>query len=264
MNEKELLKLKEEYGYVPSSYKYVPMANEIMKCIGQNVVLVTYTKEEDPKVEDEGEKDPNDVGRWSTSTSIVHIRSIRDYDPMTMTHLIEYSETDVDGKVKEEVLSMRLQPEGYEFVNAEETGLFRRFQPFHLHHKMMEDEFFFFRLRSLYATRETLPFEALETISGSKNQGQILRYSNNIGAAVKILEDGSLIWIRIHSLRVKHRKNTTYGLFFSSDGKEWSTMIDREDKVYKLGDWAEFKIVDLADMPKPTQTKEEVEEKPNE
>ena len=52
MNEKELLKLKEEYGYVPSSYKYVPMANEIMKCIGQNVVLVTYTKEEDPKVEE--------------------------------------------------------------------------------------------------------------------------------------------------------------------------------------------------------------------
>jgi hypothetical protein len=219
------------------------MAYEIMKCIGQNVVLVTYDRVQEPK-EDTNEED---VGKWKTSTEVARIISIDDNDPMTMTSRIKYKVLkdgdDIDQVAEEE---MRIQPEGYEFVNANETGKFRRFQPFSLHHKMMEDEFFFYRLADLYEKRDSMSLEELKTISESKDQGQILRYSNNIGAAVK-LDDGSLIWIRIHTLRLKHRQGNKYGLFFGSDGKEWSTIIFSSETEHNLGDWGKFKIIDLSD-----------------
>ena len=242
MNEKELAKLKNEYGFVPSSYKYVPMAYEIEKCIGQTVVLVTYEREKGSEGEEKDEE-----GKWNTRTDAAAIISISDCDPITMTSEIQYKLIK-DGKESEEIEKMRIQPEGYEFVNAEETGLFRRFQPFSLHHKMMEDELFFYRLQKLYEKRDTLDLKDLKVISDSKDQGQTLRYSHNIGAAIK-LEDGSLIWIRLHTLRLKHRQGNVYGLFFSSEEKkEWSTMIHSDDKEYTLGDWGKFKIIDLADI----------------
>lgn len=243
MNEKELAKLKNEYGFVPSSYKYVPMAYEIEKCIGQTVVLVTYERDRDK----EKSEDNDGLGKWNTRTDSAVIISISDCDPITMTSEIQYKLIK-DGKESDEVEKMRIQPEGYEFVNAEETGLFRRFQPFSLHHKMMEDELFFYRLQKLYEKRDTLRLEDLKVISESKDQGQTLRYSHNIGAAIK-LEDGSIIWIRLHTLRLRHRQGNTYGLFFSSEEKkEWSTMIHSDEKEYTLGDWGKFKIIDLADI----------------
>ncbi len=240
MNQTELSKLKGDYGYVPSSYQYVPMAFELMKCIGQAVVMITYRKEETEPAE--GEEKPE--SHWSTEMSMVRLVSIYDHDPMTMTNMLKYR-TSLEDNEGEEV-EVRVQPEGYEFVNAEETGMFRRFQPVSLHHKMIEDELFFARLRTLYDSRDTLSFEELKTISDSKDQGQILRYSHNIGAAIE-LEDGDLIWIRLHTLKLKHRKGNMYGLFFSESGKEWSTIVYSDEKVHTIGDWGKFKIIDLSD-----------------
>ena len=233
MNEKELKRLKDEFGYSPASYEYVAPAFEIEKYIGQNVILVNYKKSKEQE------------GKWETSTEMATIISIYDYDPMTMTSKIKYKvlKESEEEQVEEET---RIQPEGYEFVSPD-VDSFKRFQPISLHYKMIEDEFFFFRLKNLYDSRETLGIEQLKTISESKNQGQILRYSNNIGAAIT-LEDGSLIWIRIHTLRLKHRQGNTYGLFFStSDKKEWSTVITSDEKEYTIGDWGKFKIIDLSD-----------------
>ena len=67
MNQTELSKLKGDYGYVPSSYQYVPMAFELMKCIGQAVVMITYRKEETEPTE--GEEKPE--AHWSTEMSMV-------------------------------------------------------------------------------------------------------------------------------------------------------------------------------------------------
>lgn len=238
MSKTELSKLKTEYGYSPASYKYIPMAFELMKCIGQPVVMVTYTKEDkDPESEDK-------ESTWSTDIKMVRLVSIYDHDPMTMTNKLKYN-TSLEDTGGEEV-EVRVQPEGYEFVNGEETGTFRRFQPVSLHHQMMEDELFFARLRNLFDSRDTLSFEELKTISESKNQGQVLCYSHNIGAAIE-LEDGDLIWIRLHGLKLRHRKGNMYGLFFSSDGKEWSTIVYSDEKEYKIGDWGKLKIIDLSD-----------------
>lgn len=236
MNEKELKKLINDYGYAPSNYKYIPMACEILKCIGQSVVLVSYER---PEKKEGEEQDPS--AGWNTSTKLVNILSISDHDPMTMTYLVKYKEDK-----SEEEKEVRIQPEGYEFCNPEETGHFIRLQPFSYHHQMMEDEFFFARLRKLYDERDTLPFDSLKTIANSKDQGQILRYSHNIGAAIE-LENGSLIWIRLYTLSLKHRQGSKYGLFFSNEGKEWSTLIDSSEKVYNIGGWGKLKIIDLAD-----------------
>lgn len=250
MNKTELNKLKNEYGYLTTSYKYVPMAYEILKCIGQTVILVTYERTKEAETVEGGDKkDPNDVGEWITKTDVARIISISECDPMTLTMKIKYKVLDDPNKKEEDIeeQEMRIQPEGYEFVNAEETGLFRRFQPLSLHHKMMEDEFFFQRLNALYEKRNSLDLEAVKIISESKDQPQVLRYSHNIGAAIK-LEDGSLIWIRIHSLRLKHRQGNKYGLFFSSaDGREWSTLITSDETEHTIGDWGKFKIIDLSD-----------------
>ena len=240
MNKTELLKLKSDYGYVPSSYQYVPMAFELMKCIGQPVVMVTYRREEQEVKE--GEEKPEE--RWNTNMNMVRLVSIYNHDPMTMTSVLKYRTSLEDNEGEE--IEVRVQPEGYEFVDGETAGMFRRFQPVSLHHKMIEDELFFARLRDLYDTRDTLSFEELKTISDSKNQGQVLRYSHNIGAAIE-LEDGDLIWIRLHTLRLKHRKGNMYGLFFSSDGKEWSTIVYSDEKLHRIGDWGKFKIIDLSD-----------------
>ena len=242
MNKTELSKLKSEYGYSPMNYKYIPMAFELMKCIGQAVVMITYKKIEEEKPEGEAEGEKKEA-KWGTDMQMVRVVSIYDHDPMTMTNMLKYN-TSIDGDGEE--VEVRIQPEGYEFVNGEETGTFRRFQPVSLHHQMIEDELFFSRLRNLYDTRDTLEFDNLRTISESKDQGQILCYSHNIGAAIE-LEDGDLIWIRLHGLKLKHRRGNMYGLFFSESGKEWSTIVYSDEKEYKIGDWGKFKIIDLSD-----------------
>lgn len=241
MNEKELKKLVNDFGFAPGNYKYIPLGSEILRYVGQVAVLVTFTRvEEELK---EGEEKPKT--HWEDKIDRATIISIYDHDPMTMTYMCKYK---IDGN--DEELEFRMQPEGYEFVNAEETGMFRRLVPYSLHCKMVEDEFFFARLEKLWSERDTLPFEALKTISESKDSAQVLRYSHNIGAAVR-LENGQLIWMRIHELTLKHRSGNRYGLFFYNEKRQWSTQITTEDKIYSLNGIGDLKIIDLADIVEP-------------
>lgn len=242
MNQQELLNLKRDYSYNKGNYKYIPAASEILKYIGQAVVLVTFEKIWKTSTNEEGQEIK--TYSWQDHMDRAEIISINNYDPMTMTYLCKYK---VEGK--DEEIEVRIQPEAFEFCDTEDenTTQFVRFVPYSYHCKMVEDEFTFARISELYEKRDTLDIEALRTISESKNQGQILRYSNNIGAAIK-LEDGTLLWIRLYTLRLKHRQGNKFGLFFSSEGKkEWSTMITSEDKSYKIGDWGTMKILDLSD-----------------
>ncbi len=238
MNEKEIKKLVNEFGYAPGNYKYIPKGSEILKYIGQTVILVTFTREEDEP--EEGETEPKT--HWTDKVERALIHSIYDHDPMTMTYMCKYSVED-----SKDIQEIRIQPEGYEFVNADETGLFRRFVPYSTHCIMVEDELFFARLEKLWQERDTLEFDALNTISESKDQAQVLRYSHNIGAAIK-LESGQLIWIRIHELHLKHRQGNKYGLFFYNEKRQWSTQVTKEDKSYILNGIGEFKIIDLSDI----------------
>ena len=64
--------------------------------------------------------------------------------------------------------------------------------------------------------------------------------------AVK-LADGDFLWIRIHSLKLKHRQGKVYGLFLADANNTWPFVISPDDKEYNFMDSGTFKILDLAD-----------------
>ena len=242
MSEKELAKLKESYSYQPGSYKYVPKGSEILKYVDQDVLMITYKRIDEPT--GEFDKDNKEIikSRWETSGTRAFIVSISDHNSFDMTYLCKYKVGD-----EEEVKETRIIPEGYEYSVGTDVAEFIRFVPYSIHTKMTEDQIFYSRVADLYDKKEPVKFDDLKTISGSKNQRQILRYSHNLGAAVK-LEDGTVLWIRLHTLNLKHRQGDKFGLFFSDeDGKQWSTLVTPSDTEYTLTGLGTFKILDLAD-----------------
>ena len=242
MNQQDLLKLKEDFGYNKLSYKYIPAGSEILRYIGQAVVVVTFKKIWRTEKDEEG----NDVKKYSLEDHMERgfLLSLNNFDPMTKTYLCKYK---IDGQ--EEEKETRIQPEGFEFVNLDDEKVEQsiRLVPYSYHCRMVEDEFTQARIKDLFEKRDTLNIEELKMISESKNQGEVLRYAHNVIAAIK-MEDGTIFGVRIWTLRLKHRQGTKYGLFFSGEGnRELSTIISSEDKVYKLGDYGEMKIIDLSD-----------------
>ena len=104
---------------------------------------------------------------------------------------------------------------------------------------------FLSRVAELYNTRPTISFEDLQAISSSKDQAVQLRYSRNVGAAVRLDEDGTILYIRIHKLRLTHRNGTSYSLRIENDDRSWSCMIDSKDEDYDFEGLGRMKIIDL-------------------
>ncbi len=229
MEEKQLRKLKNEYGFAPGSYKYILPGSEIMRYIDQIMILIEYRKKE-------GEEDA-----WTNEMKKVKIISISDHNPENMTYLCKYQ---IEGE--EEVKEERIIPEGYSWGIPEESGYMLRFMPYSTHCQAVEDEFLLQRVKDLYDKRETLDFEILKALSKDPGQAQVLKYSHNIGMAVK-LADGDFLWIRIHSLKLKHRQGKVYGLFLADAKNTWPFVISPDDKEYNFMDSGTFKILDLAD-----------------
>ena len=113
MNQQDLLKLKEDFGYNKLSYKYIPAGSEILRYIGQAVVVVTFKKIWRTEKDEEG----NDVKKYSLEDHMErgYLLSLSDFDPMTKTYLCKYK---IDGQ--EEEKETRIQPEGVEFVNLDD------------------------------------------------------------------------------------------------------------------------------------------------
>ena len=96
MNQQELLNLKRDYSYNKGNYKYIPAASEILKYIGQAVVLVTFEKIWKTSTNEEGQEIK--TYSWQDHMDRAEIISINNYDPMTMTYLCKYK---VEGKDEE-------------------------------------------------------------------------------------------------------------------------------------------------------------------
>ena len=216
--------LVKNYGYDRKSYKYIPAGAEILKYIGQIVVLVNYKKEN---------------GIWSSTFEKAAIESIDNFDNITMTYSCKYK---VEGS--DELKEIRIIPEGFSFGNPEETGEMKRFIPYSLHCQMVEDEVFYSRVASLYEDRKTLPIEALQMISDSKKQDEILKYSRNIGAAIKT--DSGVVWVRLHKLSLHHKSGSKYYLNIGDPKNDWNIVISKEDDEYILHDLGTMKILELS------------------
>ena len=226
-----LEKLKDAYGYYKRSYKYITPGAEILRYVDQNVICVNFSKNEE-------------TGEWESNYENAHINSIDDFDPMTMTYNCKYSL--VNSENKREDKEIRIIPEGFSWGDPEETGTMIRFVPMSVHFTMVEDEIFYDRVKKLYEEKETLEIESLKSLSSSKDQEATLKYSCNIGAAIK-LEDGDVLWVRLHKINVKHRNGTKYCIVFGDDKNTWSVLADTEDAEYEIRGLGMVKIIDLAD-----------------
>lgn len=233
MNDKKtkLEEMKDLYSYDPSNVKWLPKGGEILKYIGNTVVFVEFTKDQQ--------------GQWHSKYQQADILEINDYDPMTMTYKIKYHLQDMQDKTawKEE----RIIPEGfsYDIVGMDLQNSMNRFVPRSLHCKMVETEMFYNRLQFLYAKRDTLSFESLKMISDSKDQSTTLSYCCNLGAVFITEDTKTLLYFRIHSLKCRGDKNGEYVLSFSDEERRnYQVRFKKEDKELKMSGVGTLKIID--------------------
>lgn len=218
--------LKEKYGFQKASYKYIPKGAEILKSIGQIVIYVEYTKKED--------------GTWEDKYQKAEILEISGYDPMTMTYKCKYK---VAGE--SETQELQIIPEGYSWGNPEETGWMKRFIPYSLHCKLVEDELFYSRLKDLYNTRDTLKVENLLELSQSKEKETQLKYSRHIGALIKLDESEDVLYFRIQDLNLRHKAGKSYTLRISDGENAYQMMIESNQGEYDFESLGKLKIIDL-------------------
>jgi len=228
--------LKDRYGFNKAGYKYIPRGSEILKSIGQTVILVEHTRD--------------DQGKWDAKFKTVILVSISDFDPVTGTYLTKYREKSEDGNTDEDK-EFRMIPEGYSFGNPEETGEMKRFLPYSLHCQLVEDEIFYSRLAQLYKERDTLTTEQLYGLATSKDKNSTLKYFRHLAVVIKLGDDDpstqNILYFRLHGLGLKHRNGKNYALSVE-DGQDnkYRQMIDTEMTEYPFEDVGTFKIIDLA------------------
>lgn len=225
------------YGFDKANQKWIPNGGDILKYIGVEVILVDFIRD--------GE------GKWSNKVKKAYIKSISDYDPMTVTYLCRYRIVDEDTETSWR--EKRIIPEGFSFENPEETGKMIRFVPYSLHCKMAEEEALYYRLGELFNNRQTLPISSLESISISKEQDKTLNYSCNICAVIKTsVDNNSVLYFRVSKLSLRHNYKDNYNLTITDNsGKSYTLFIKSSDDKYKfkfngevIGD---LKLIDIED-----------------
>lgn len=227
-----LERFNDAYGFRDGIKEFIPSPGEILKYKGENVILLTYNREEN--------------GGWKISHSVVKIIKISEYDVMTGTYKLEYSPEGKDNTTEE----IRIFPHGFSFENPEETGRSLRFIPFSYHYKFAEFQNFYDRLKNDYDGYKTLSVAELSQISQSKNQSEILE-PRFICSIIK-MESGEILYFRLNRINLKHRQGKNYALTIGNDkGKTYTFMITSEDTEYKFSYGDVFigtmKIVDLSD-----------------
>lgn len=234
--EKELTtldKYKKLYGFYEGNLNYVPRGGDLLKHVGSSVAMIDYSRDS--------------LGRWDYSLKEVTIESITNYDPMTVTYDLKYKV--IGEEVTKEV---KIIPEGFSFENPEETGKSLRFLPLSMHFKVQEEKGFYDMLSSRFDNAETLSIEALENISESKEQADLLGRNYNIAAVIKTAEEKpEILYFRIDKLKIKHNKQDNYAITLVNFEKEktYTFLINGKDSSYKFSYGKEkigdLKIIDL-------------------
>jgi hypothetical protein len=135
---------------------------------------------------------------------------------MTTTSIIKYK---IIGE--EEVKEARIIPEGFSFESPEETGKSLRFLPLSMHFKVQEEKAFYDRLLAKFDNAKTLSIEALENLSNSKEQSELLGRNYNIAAVIKTDEETpEILYFRIDKLKLKHNKQDNYAITLTKEDKE--------------------------------------------
>lgn len=228
--EKQINQLRKDYGFSKGSYKYILPGSEIFKYVGQIIYRIYFEKDES--------------GEWKTTMSPAIITKVNEFNGATMTYKINYVlNTNPEEELVEEII-----PEGFSFGNPEETGKMIKFTPRSIHNQLVEDEFFYTeRLKELYKDN-ALNIDELKTISESKNQDEILRYSHNVGICVlNSTTIDEYFYIRAHKIKITHKGGSKYELFVADNNKNWNFIIDSSDTEFDFNiPNLKFKIISLA------------------
>lgn len=223
------------YGFSTSSLKWVPEGGELLKYIGQEVAYIDFSKD--------------DQGKWSSVVKVAVIDSISDFEPVTSTYSISYRI--IGDECSDDTLcTERIIPEGISYSIIENPGLMKmnRFIPESLHLECVEEEQFYTRLGNLWETRDTLPIEALQTISSSKDRDRTLRYYRNIGATIKT-ESGEYLYFRISNLKLRPIKGGSELTIVDGDKNTFIFKISKDLKSYSWIEGkeiiGELKLIDL-------------------
>lgn len=235
-SEKELTvldKYKKLYGFYEGNLNYIPRGGDLLKHVGSSVAMIDYSRDK--------------LGRWDYSLKEVTIESITNYDPMTITYDLEYK---IIGEEKSK--TVKIIPEGFSFENPEETGKSLRFLPLSMHFKVQEEKRFYDMLASKFDSAKTLSIEALENISESKEQSDLLGRNYNIVAVIKTEEENpEILYFRIDKLKLKHNKQDNYAITILNleKDKTYTFLINSKSESYeffygkeKIGN---LKILDL-------------------
>lgn len=226
--------LIDRYGFNHSSYKWVLPGSVILEYIGQPVMCLNFTKD--------------DKDNWNVTNKAAIIEDICNFNPLTMTYKCYYR---LEGSEETKVID--IIPEGFSFGNPEETKNMIRFIPYSLHCEMTERELFLSRIKNLMETRPTISIESIKALQESKEQDKTLKYCCNFGMAVE-LNDGNILWIRIHKANIHHKAGTTYSLRLVNDEDTWNLLIDSKSSEYDFEDGlGKFKLIDLRTDDKPEE-----------
>lgn len=222
--------LKKLYGFDKADYKYVPAGGEILKLIGQEVVLVTYQKTDEV---------------WDCKTEKAVIVSISDYNPINMTYKCKYvAQSNLDTEQE-----IRIIPEGYSWSDTGSDNYFVRFVPYSLHCKLVEDELFYERLKVLFDERDSLPFSIIKAISeGEKDK--FLKYSGHIAAVIKLNDSDDVLYFRLFDIQVQHKAGKKYSVtIIDTNKKEYRIDVNsaEENKEYDFIGLGKVKFINLAD-----------------
>jgi hypothetical protein len=226
----ELEKFKERYGFNTGSVKWLPQGGELLKYIGQEVILIEYTKNEDSS--------------WSSSYSPVQVKSIDSYDPKTNTYKIVYSYKDKPEVDEEE----RIIPEGYRFFPGEmveNTNYTNQFIPESTHLRCIEESGFYSSLSSMWSSK---PSENLDNInsmikSSDTQKGETLIRRIHLAAVIKT-SSNDILYFRIIKFRYRTRKGGLVELELRDSENNLVTATGQKNSVsYRLSGIGELKII---------------------
>ena len=201
---------KETYALSLGSPKWISKGGELLKYIGQNVIMVKFSREsaESP---------------WTTTTQMVHLAGISGFEEMTGTYTIAWKEEGED----KELQSERLTPEGFSFNIPEADNWMHRFLPLSLHLEITEATQMYQRYRRLWDKRESMSLEEIWKYCRSK-QKDTTAYKNYVALLVNTDQEGGL-GVGMTECRITSFSNP------QSSGKFWSVGVrDHLDNFYIL------------------------------
>lgn len=222
---------RDTYGFDSGNIKWVPKGGELLEYIGQRVIRIHFTKDEN--------------GEFKSSEQQALIKSIWGYDPMKMTYKISYLLPDDPNEEGKNIVHVEeIIPEGFSTDIITEGENMNRFIPGHIHLKVVATDLLYGRLKQLYDERDTISSEELYKIDRDKDQNKLLKYCKNFQAVWNV--DGEICAFRICQLKIRRNDTNTKRLtVYDQEGNKVSLIINESDKEYTHPELGTMKIIEL-------------------